>query len=248
MARDDFARQIKETLAKRVGFRCSNPDCQKLTSGPQREPSKSINIGVASHIFAASQNGPRYNRHQTSEARCSIENGIWLCQNCAKLVDNDELRYTADLLFGWKKEAEEKALKAIEGNSPKHSDSSDASNQPQLILYKVSSGNNLVRLLEGMYAIQYKYDEFLTEEDGFEIGYFLDKLTGILDALGDMNPLDQIQTGIDLDKDIAELDQKGYYIFGGVSDASLSKNTFGLPSAMIEVLRKDNPKLASSQE
>jgi hypothetical protein len=38
--RGDFDVKTKETLAKRVGHRCSNPDCRKLTSGPRSDPEK----------------------------------------------------------------------------------------------------------------------------------------------------------------------------------------------------------------
>jgi hypothetical protein len=51
--RDDFAEQVKRTLAARVGNLCSNPDCQALTSGPQDDPTKVLNVGVAAHISAA---------------------------------------------------------------------------------------------------------------------------------------------------------------------------------------------------
>jgi hypothetical protein len=40
-------------------------------------------------------------------------NGIWLCQNCGKLVDNDSERYTVQLLWVWKLQAEEAALQNI---------------------------------------------------------------------------------------------------------------------------------------
>ena len=96
--RDDFDERTKDILALRVGGRCSNPGCQKLTSGPQVDPTKAINIGVAAHIKAASAGGKRYDSSQTSEQRKSIENGIWLCQSCAKLIDSDERKYTVELL------------------------------------------------------------------------------------------------------------------------------------------------------
>jgi hypothetical protein len=53
--RDDFDEKTKEILSRRVGLRCSNPNCRKLTTGPQTDPSKAINIGVAAHITVASQ-------------------------------------------------------------------------------------------------------------------------------------------------------------------------------------------------
>ena len=38
--RDDFTKRIKETLAKRVGFHCSNPSCKIITSGPHENKLK----------------------------------------------------------------------------------------------------------------------------------------------------------------------------------------------------------------
>ena len=121
--RDDFDEKTKETLARRVGYRCSNPNCRRLTSGPQVDTTKVINIGVASHITAASPRGPRFDAQISIEERKSIENGIWLCQNCAKLVDNDELRYSKDLLIQWKGLSEQAALLEVE-NQGKPSQSS----------------------------------------------------------------------------------------------------------------------------
>src|ERR1700756_5433230 len=93
--RDDFPVATKELLAKRVGFLCSNPNCQQPTSGPQEDRAKVVNIGVACHITAASPGGPRYDETLTPERRVDISNGIWLCQTHAKLVDNDVVRYVA---------------------------------------------------------------------------------------------------------------------------------------------------------
>jgi hypothetical protein len=115
--RDDFALSVKETLAKRVSFRCSNPACQKSTTGPQEDTSKAVNIGVAAHITAASCDGPRYNPELTSDARKGATNGIWLCQSCAKLIDNDEQRYTVEILNRWKTISESAALRALESRN-----------------------------------------------------------------------------------------------------------------------------------
>jgi len=103
---DDFSALVKKTLADRVGHLCSNPDCRALTSGPQDDPAKAVNLGVAAHITAASPGGPRYDTDLLQEERSSPSNGIWLCQNCAKLVDNDVLRFPVDTLNRWKAEAE----------------------------------------------------------------------------------------------------------------------------------------------
>lgn len=117
--RDDFPKAVVETLAKRVGNRCSNPGCRKLTSGPHTEDEKSLNVGVAAHVTAASTGGPRYDPSLTPDERKDIGNGIWLCQSCAKLVDNDEARYTKEVLVRWKLSAEQEALREVESVSRK---------------------------------------------------------------------------------------------------------------------------------
>jgi hypothetical protein len=111
--RDEFSGPTKDLLAKRVGFRCSNPECQRPTSGPQSDPAKSMNIGVAAHISAAAPGGPRYETDLTAEQRCDSTNGVWLCQVCAKLIDNDPARFTRHMLESWKRAAERAALTGL---------------------------------------------------------------------------------------------------------------------------------------
>ena len=113
--RDDFSQQTIDVLAKRVGVRCSNPSCHKLTTGPRTEETKIVNIGVGAHITAAAPGGSRYDLSLSSEERKSADNGIWLCQNCAKLVDNDPVRYTVEVLRDWKQRTEKETLSEIEG-------------------------------------------------------------------------------------------------------------------------------------
>ena len=111
--RDDFSIETKETIAKRVNYLCSNPNCRKHTTGPSEIENKSVNVGVASHISAASKGGCRYDSSMSTEDRKSVKNGIWLCQTCSKLIDSDEILYTTEVLKNWKSEAERFAQYAI---------------------------------------------------------------------------------------------------------------------------------------
>ncbi|MCA0314507.1 MAG: HNH endonuclease [Candidatus Melainabacteria bacterium] len=114
--RDDFSAETKQLISKRVGVRCSNPNCRRPTSGPSKTSVKSVNIGVAAHITAAAQGGPRYDPALSPKERRSPDNAIWLCQNCAKLIDNDSDRYTSDLLKDWKSLSEEAARLDVESS------------------------------------------------------------------------------------------------------------------------------------
>ena len=109
--RDDFSKKTIDTLCKRVNGICSNPGCNSGTLAAASEPDKVINTGVAAHICAAAPGGPRYDAKMTSEQRSSVDNGIWLCQSCAKKIDSDEKKFTVELLHSWKIQAELRANK-----------------------------------------------------------------------------------------------------------------------------------------
>lgn len=111
--RDEFSQSVRRSLAHRVGLLCSNPECGAHTTGPQSDPSKVIDVGVAAHITAASPGGPRFDPNLSDKERASATNGIWLCQNCAKLIDSDVARFSALVLRGWKLGAERDAKQRI---------------------------------------------------------------------------------------------------------------------------------------
>jgi hypothetical protein len=113
--RDDFTEEVKRNLGSRVGWCCSNQNCQQPTSGPSESSKVVTNVGVAAHITAASPGGPRYDASLTLEERTSFKNGVWLCQKCGKAVDDDPVTYTCEVLRDWKSQAEARARQAIEG-------------------------------------------------------------------------------------------------------------------------------------
>ncbi|WP_306623897.1 MULTISPECIES: NACHT domain-containing protein [Agrobacterium] len=87
-----------------------------------------VTIGVAAHICAASMGGPRYDLAQSKEERRGKENGIWLCQNCGRLIDADPLQFSKERLHEWKRTAQERALRDLLGGVLPHSTPIDAEN------------------------------------------------------------------------------------------------------------------------
>src|SRR5436190_17522523 len=94
-----FTRQTIDTVAKRAGNICSNPDCQAITIGPAEAPDKSVNVGEAAHIFGANSGSARFQEGMSPTERADITNAIWLCRICHKLIDADATRFPAPLLF-----------------------------------------------------------------------------------------------------------------------------------------------------
>ena len=118
MSRDDFLKDIVNALSKRVACRCSNPECGRVTMGPHTEVAKWVNVGVAAHITAAAPGGPRYDASLTSEQRRAADNGVWLCQDCAKTIDSDPAKYPVPLLNEWKSSAEAETERLMRDGKP----------------------------------------------------------------------------------------------------------------------------------
>jgi len=110
--RDDFKQAEVTKLARQSGYICSNPSCRRATVGPDGDGG-SASIGVAAHITAAAAGGPRFDPTMTQEQRSSIENGIWLCQTCSRLIDADIPSHPADKLIEWKRLSEIQAYLAL---------------------------------------------------------------------------------------------------------------------------------------
>ena len=68
---------------------------------------------MAAHITAAAAGGPRFDPGLASKDRSDISNAIWLCQNCAKLIDNDPLKYNKGIILEWKRAAEQAASSSV---------------------------------------------------------------------------------------------------------------------------------------
>lgn len=106
----DFSAKTIKELQKRVAFICSNPGCGELTCGPkQGDPEESMLVGEAGHITAASVGGARFDPELKEDQRAGIDNGIWLCRRCHKIVDADDSFYSVQILREWKKQAEKMA-------------------------------------------------------------------------------------------------------------------------------------------
>lgn len=117
VARLEFSSKTKRVLAQRVGYRCSNPYCQVAsTIGPGDDKKSVVLLGEAAHIIGAIQDGisPRADPTKKTSEIVSLENGIWLCRNCHRLVDSKTSTYTVEELRKWKNKAETRQAKLLE--------------------------------------------------------------------------------------------------------------------------------------
>lgn len=105
MREGDFNKNTITILYKRAGEHCCL--CKKITTKPHSDPEKFHNLGEAAHIQGL-KNGPnlRFNPNLTINELKNARNGIWLCQTCHHIIDNDEITYTVEKLNEIKKNHE----------------------------------------------------------------------------------------------------------------------------------------------
>jgi hypothetical protein len=113
---DRFPEAVRRELELKAAARCSAPFCREATSAASAD-GRVARIGVAAHIAAASPGGPRYDASMSAAERRSSSNGIWLCQDHARLIDVDPSRYSASLLREWKRIAERRPLLSAHGET-----------------------------------------------------------------------------------------------------------------------------------
>lgn len=99
----DFTKATIEVLAKRAAQTCSNPDCRRPTSAAHTDGRRAVLLGEAAHIKGARPTSKRFDANMTDEERADASNGIWLCCNCAKVIDSDDVRFPVELLRDWKR-------------------------------------------------------------------------------------------------------------------------------------------------
>ncbi len=169
--RDDFSEPVKRAVAARAGWHCSFDGCPKLTIGPSEEsPEGTTKIADVAHICAAAP-GPgarRYDPSMTSAERSSIENAIWLCTDHARLIDRDEVTYTADVLRGMKRRHEAAIARVVRTGSGMDFGTGLLAIGPDIVcsgdLQEISEGGWIVHLKRFVLGDPYRLASFI---DGF---------------------------------------------------------------------------------
>lgn len=148
---NNFTPSTIRLLRDRVANLCSNPDCRKNTIAASLETTnKTTLIGEAAHIRAASSGagGARFDNNMSHEERKSIDNGIWLCKNCHRMIDREPEKYTVEILERWKAETEEYASKNL-GLKYRTDEDIKESQQSLLSVMPLSSISNVLSNVHG---------------------------------------------------------------------------------------------------
>lgn len=104
---NEFSPKIIKNVRERSAFICNRPLCRKLTVKASYDNDTDSDIlGEAAHIYPAAKNWARFDESIHPIFIKSQKNAIWLCRECARLIDKNPKKYTVEVLFKWKLDLE----------------------------------------------------------------------------------------------------------------------------------------------
>lgn len=204
--------KTRKLLWGKSGNRCAM--CRdKLTIEKNQNDDESI-VGEECHIVSEKEKGPRYDAEYKQELMNSYDNLILLCKVHHKQVDDQYYTYSSNVLREIKNNHEkwisEKLkdepefpdvhIKRVKGNIPNY-------------LKRLTTGKEIINIVSNADSFQYNHDELQNESEVEKVGRFLD-LINDCDVLMDLGPGQRVELSFNLTKEIEELSEYGFWVFG----------------------------------
>lgn len=236
--------KTRKTLWARSGNRCAM--CRTELVAERNEQDKSLNIGDECHIVSEQSKGPRHVADYGKDFD-DYDNLILLCKNHHRIVDELWETYSIDLLRTVKINHENWIRTVIESAKNK-----SKLNQPKL-LPRLTTGKQIVDIICDTHVYQFDHCEFKTKEEANFVSCFLQNIQDWAEVIGfgDFEIGRQIQLGYDLNKEIEELEEQGFFLFGERKPSRMTnanKDDLGVwDIAVLVVLRQDNPAIVNSE-
>lgn len=200
------------------------------------------------HIISTRGKGPRHDPSYPKEKLDSYENLILLCRIHHKMVDDQEGTYTTDILrqmksnhevsvsekLKGKKDTKTIKLKRIKKNIPAY-------------LSRLTSGKQVLDVMGNAYAGSLNHDELHSQTEVDLVGGFLQSAQDWGEMWSELEPASQVSASFELTQALQELEEAGFFVFGGrevqVLEGGNQEEPSPWPVAILWVLRKDNESI-----
>jgi len=232
--------KTRKTLWAKSGNRCllCRIELVQQTDGVK----ENVIIGEECHIISSSDKGPRGNIPYDDDYD-GYANLILLCANDHKRVDELTDIYTVESLRlfkvvheAWVKTTLEKDVTAFANDQ-----------QNVKSLPKITSGKQIVDIVNGAHMFDFNHDELKTEHEAAEIGGLFEELKETGDILSDIGYAETAKFGVHLNEEVEKLKLMGFVLFGMRRKLRLrnsKKEDLGVyETASIIAVRQDNPSI-----
>jgi hypothetical protein len=164
------------------------------------------------------------------------------------LIDDQHETYTAEILLRIK-EAHEKWVvgKLTESDQPKPLRFRRPKEKTAPFLLKLSTGKEVLNLVEHSYASILDHDELETEQEVELVGGFLEVVRDWGDIGSELGPSSRAETAFRLSQEIKELEELGFLVFGAREvhemTGGYATSASDWPVSIFRVVRKNNPEI-----
>lgn len=189
----------------------------------------------------------------------TFENAIPLCFDCHAEVGQYNPKHPKGIKFSeqeliqhrdnWYKQVASGRQEAIENEEPIKIVRQE--NYQEINLRKISSGKELLAVIDGACALEYHYDEPETQDEARVIADIVRLLNDIMDSLDDYSADERVMLAYDLNDSIKELEAIGYWLFLAVEKSVITggiKEPADFPILLARIVRKDNPEIIKVAE
>jgi len=205
-------------------------------------------VAEESHIISGRERGPRYDSSFPKEKLDSYENLILLCRTHHKMVDDQEDTYTADILRQMKSNHEVAVAKKMKGSTPtKPVRVRRVKQNIPAYLSRLRTGRQVLDVIGNACAGSTNHDELRNQAEVDLVGEFLQSARDWGEMWDELEPAAQVKASFQLTEALEELEQAGFFVFGGREVQALEGGNQDEPSpwpvAVLWVVRKDNESI-----
>jgi hypothetical protein len=205
-------------------------------------------VGEECHIISARKNGPRYDASFEPEKLDSYENLMLLCRTDHKMVDDQAAAFTVEILRQMKASHEDWVSQRLaEDKKPQPLRYRRVNENIPDFLQRLSTGKEVLDIVSNAMAYAFEHDELSSQEEVDIVGGFLQTAQDWGDLSDELEAGGRVQTAYDLTQELRELEEAGFFVFGGREVQLLEGGVQPCPSnwpvAILRVLRKENKEV-----
>jgi hypothetical protein len=242
-----ISNKTRKILWGRSGNRCAICKNEIVINSTAKDD-ESV-VAEECHIISPQANGPRHDPSFPVEKLDADGNLILLCRTHHKLVDDQELTFTVDILRQMKINHELWVAEKLSTNQKEDKPVKLRRSKQNIpdVLFRLTTGKEVLDLVTGAMAYSFDYDELKSQDEVELVGGFLQLAQDWGDLGDDLEAGGRVQTAYDLTASIQELENAGFFVFGGKEVQILEGGAQAMPSnwpvAIMRVLRRNNDSI-----
>lgn len=236
--------KTRKILWAKSGGRCAI--CKAELVGYEQGTTGNVIIGEECHIVSSQPNGPR-SGEDLKIGFDDYDNLILLCRIHHKIIDLQVDIFTSAQLLLIKIVHEEQIKRIFDEIAQSPQEAPD-------IIYRVSSGKELVEIIDSVHGYSFDHEEVESEEEASAIAVFFENMEDHGDLMGmeSYSKSRQVHLGLEFSQQLNILEGLGFLVFGERRKREVYFEGNTLPGvweiAALHVVRKSSPNIINANK